>query len=261
MAETGGKSFISYELRGEIALIGLTRPEKRNAISDAVIEEMALMIERARAEAKAAVIFGEGQHFCAGLDLAEHSEKPLLDSIMGSRRWHEVFDRMQRGTIPFIAALHGAVVGGGFELAASCQIRVADETTYFGLPEGQRGIFVGGGGSVRIERLIGTSRMTDMMLTGRVAKAEEMERWGGVNYLTPAGGAVEKAIALAEEAASNSQFSNYAVMNALPRIRDMSSEDGLFVESMVSALASMTPEAQERLRAFLEKRAKKVLAD
>ena len=138
---------------------------------------------------------------------------------------------------------------------------MADETTYFGLPEGQRGIFVGGGGSVRIERLIGTSRMTDMMLTGRVAKAEEMERWGGVNYLAPAGGAIDKAIELAEEAASNSEFSNYAVMNALPRIRDMSSEDGLFVESMVSALASMTPEAQDRLRAFLEKRAKKVLAD
>lgn len=261
MAETERKSFVSYELRGNVALIGLTRPEKRNAISDAVIEELALVIERARNEAKAAVIFGEGQHFCAGLDLAEHSEKPLLDSIMGSRRWHEVFDRMQRGTIPFFAALHGAVVGGGFELASSCQIRVADETTYFGLPEGQRGIFVGGGGSVRIERLIGTSRMTDMMLTGRVAKAEEMERWGGVNYLAPAGGAIDKAIELAEEAASNSEFSNYAVMNALPRIRDMSSEDGLFVESMVSALASMTPEAQDRLRAFLEKRAKKVLAD
>ena len=82
MAETEGKSFVSYELRGNVALIGLTRPEKRNAISDAVIEELALVIERARNEAKAAVIFGEGQHFCAGLDLAEHSEKPLLDLIM-----------------------------------------------------------------------------------------------------------------------------------------------------------------------------------
>ncbi|WP_010140780.1 crotonase/enoyl-CoA hydratase family protein [Oceanicola sp. S124] len=261
MAGSDEKTFVSYEMRGDIAIIGLTRPEKRNAISDAVIEEFALKVDRASAEAKAAVIFGEGQHFCAGLDLLEHSAKPLLESVLGSRRWHEVFARMERGRIPFIAALHGAVVGGGFELASACHLRVADETTYFGLPEGQRGIFVGGGGSVRIERLIGTSRMTDMMLTGRVAKAAEMERWGGVNYVVEAGGSLDKAVALAEVTATNSTFSNYAIMNALPRIRDMSSEDGLFVESAVSALASMTPEAQDRLRAFLEKRAGKVLAN
>ena len=100
--------------------------------------------------------------------------------------------------------------------------------------------------------------MADLMLTGRVASAEQGERWGLAQYLVPAGTALEKAVELAAATAENAEMSNYAVLNALPRIQDMSSEDGLFVESLMSTLASGTPEAQERLRAFLEKRAKRL---
>lgn len=251
---------VTYDLRNGIALIGLNRTEKRNAISDRVVEALNVAIELAQSEAKAAVIYGEGTHFCAGLDLAEHVEKPLIAAVQGSRRWHRVFDGIERGAIPFIVALQGAVVGGGFELAAAAHIRVADETAFFGLPEGTRGIFVGGGGSVRIARLIGAQRMGDMMLTGRTVAPAQMEIWGGVSYVVPAGQALAKAIALAEAAAQNAPMSNYAIINALPRIRDMSSEDGLFVESLMSSLTSATPEATERLRAFLEKRTAKLSA-
>ena len=251
---------VTYELRGDIALIGLNRPAKRNAVSDRVVEALFLAVERAQDEAKAAVIHGAGPHFCAGLDLAEHAEKPLIAAVQGSRRWHRIFDAIERGGIPFVVALQGAVVGGGFELAAAAQVRVADETAFFGLPEGTRGIFVGGGGSVRIARLIGTQRMGDMMLTGRTVSPLQMEQWGGVSYVVPAGQALDKAIALAQAAAQNAPMSNYAIINALPRIRDMSSEDGLFVESLMSALTSVTPEATERLRAFLEKRTAKLAA-
>lgn len=254
------RSQVEYELRGEVAVITLNRPEKRNAISDRVVEAIGRAVDRATAEAKAAVIWGEGKHFCAGLDLAEHSTKTLKQAVEGSRSWHRIFDRIERGTIPFVAALKGAVVGGGFELAASAHIRVADATTYFGLPEGTRGIFVGGGGSVRIARLIGAARMGDMMLTGRTVSAEDMERWGGVSYVVPEGLSLDRAIDLARRTAENAELSNYAILNALPRIRDMSSEDGLFVESLMSALTTATPEAEERLRAFLEKRAGKVTA-
>lgn len=260
MDRTAGENLVTYELRGAVAVIGLNRPEKRNAISDRVVEALASALERAAAEARAGVIRGQGSHFCAGLDLGEHVEKPLIDAIAGSRRWHRVFDMIERGTIPFVSALQGAVVGGGFELAASTHIRVADASAFFGMPEGQRGIFVGGGGSVRIARLIGAARMGDMMLTGRTVTAEKMEAWGGINYVTPEGQSLEKAIELAEATAGNAQMSNYAILNALPRIQDMSSEDGLFMESIMSALTSVTPEAEERLRAFLEKRAKKVMA-
>jgi enoyl-CoA hydratase/carnithine racemase len=137
---------------------------------------------------------------------------------------------------------------------------VADSTAFFGLPEGQRGIFVGGGGAVRIARLIGAQRMSDMMLTGRTVSPDQMERWGGVSYVVPEGEALTRAIALAQAAATNAPMSNYAILNALPRIRDMSSEDGLFVESLMSSLTSVTPEAQERLRDFLEKRTARLQA-
>ena len=111
---------------------------------------------------------------------------------------------------------------------------------------------------MRIGRLIGAQRMADMMLTGRVATPEEAEAWGAVQYRTPAGGALEKAIALAMRMAENAPMSNYAVLNALPRIQDMSAEDGLFTESLMASLTTVTPEATERLRAFLEKRAKRL---
>ncbi len=252
------ETLVTYELRGKIALIGLNRPHKRNAISDRVVEAMNDAVLRATEEARAGVIFGHGPHFCAGLDLAEHSEKPLFQAVRGSRRWHVVFDHIERGVIPFVSAISGAAVGGGLELAAATHLRVADETAFFALPEGQRGIFVGGGGSVRVSRLIGAPRMGDMMLTGRTLKAEEMERWGGVSYVVPAGEALDHALVLAERMATNAEFTNYAIINALPRIADMSSEDGLFAESMVASLATMTDDAKDRLRAFLEKRAAKV---
>ncbi len=254
------ETLVSYRLQGEVAVIGLNRPSKRNAISDLVVDALRAAAERAQSEARAAVIYGEGDHFCAGLDLAEHKEKPLFDAIQGSRRWHEIFTAFARGPIPFISALHGAVVGGGFELAAATHLRVADETAFFGLPEGQRGIFVGGGGSVRIARLIGAARMGDMMLTGRTVSPAQMEIWGGVSYVVPRGQALARAIELAEAAASNAPLSNYAILNALPRIAEMSVEDGLFTESIMSALTSETPEAKQRLRDFLEKRAARLKA-
>lgn len=251
---------VTFDLRGDVAVIGLNRPAKRNAISDRVVEALHLAVERAQDEARAAVIHGVGTHFCAGLDLAEHAEKPLMAAVQGSRRWHRVFDGIERGGIPFVAALQGAVVGGGFELAAAAQIRVADATAFFGLPEGTRGIFVGGGGSVRIARLIGAQRMADMMLTGRTVAPAQMELWGGVSYVVAEGQALARALELATAAAANAPMSNWAILNALPRIRDMSSEDGLFVESLMASLTTLTPEAQTRLRDFLDKRAARLEA-
>ncbi|MCG6857434.1 MAG: crotonase/enoyl-CoA hydratase family protein [Salaquimonas sp.] len=248
----------TYELRDDVAFIGLNRPEKRNAISDRVVEAIAVAAARAEAEAKAVVLFGHGKHFSAGLDLAEHVEKSLTEGVAGSQRWHVVFDMIENGTIPWISAVHGAVVGGGLELAASTHLRVAARDAFFGLPEGQRGIFVGGGGSVRIARLMGVARMSDLMLTGRVASADEAERWNLVQYVVGEGEALNKATELAKKAASNAPFSNYAIINALPRIQDMSRSDGLFLESFIATFASATPEAKQGLRDFLEKRAGKV---
>lgn len=251
-------SLITFERRGEVAVIGLNRPDKRNAISDAVVEELDAAITRAEAEARAAVLFGHGPHFSAGLDLAEHARRSPIDGIRHSRRWHHVFGRIQRGRLPWIAALHGAVVGGGLELASAAHVRVADTTAFFALPEGQRGIFVGGGASVRTARLMGVARMTDLMLTGRSIDAATAEAWAVVNYVVPPGEALAQAVVLAARAASNAEMSNYAIIHALPRINDMSSEDGLFVESVVASFTALSPEAAERLQAFLTGKAGKV---
>ena len=95
---------ISMEQRGDVVLLGLNRPEKRNAISDRVIEALDAAITEAEKTAKAGVIFGHGKHFSAGLDLAEHVHKTPMEGVYGSRRWHQVFDRLYRGKMPWVAA-------------------------------------------------------------------------------------------------------------------------------------------------------------
>jgi len=252
---------ITYQLEGSIALIGLNRPDKRNAINDLLIDELRAAVLRAHEEADVAVLFGHGSNFCAGLDLAEALARATGQIKPPRKRrrhnWHEVFDLIARGPIPFVAALHGAVVGGGLELAMAAHVRVADDTVVCGLPEGQRGIFVGGGGTVRIQRVVGTTVMMDMMLTGRLLNAGESEREHIVRYVVPAGKALEKARAIAERVGRNSLETNWMIINVLPRVHDLSHDDGLFMEQLNSARAR-PPEAEARLREFVDGKAKKL---
>jgi (methylthio)acryloyl-CoA hydratase len=244
---------------GPVLHLRLNRPAKRNALSDPLIQQIHTTFVNLPEGTVAVVISGEGQHFCAGLDLSELVERDIHSAVLHSRMWHAAFDAIQFGSVPVVAALHGAVVGGGLELAAACHIRVADASTYYGLPEGQRGIFVGGGGSARIPRLIGVARMTDLMMTGRVFDADEGVAMGLSQYRVEEGKATEKALALAARIGQNAPMSNFAVMHALPRIADQSQSEGLFTEALMAAVAESTPEAQSRLRAFLEGRAGKVV--
>lgn len=252
---------LHFELRGEqqeVAVIRLTRGSKRNAINDALVLALRDLFEKMPTSVRAAVIDGEGEHFCAGLDLSELKERDAGQGLHHSRMWHAALECVQYGPVPVIAALHGAVVGGGLELASACHIRVADETTFFALPEGSRGIFVGGGGSVRIPRLIGVARMTDMMLTGRVVNAVDGERIGLAQYLVPTGTAFDKAFELAVRIATNAPLTNYALTHVLPRIADQPADQGFMTEAMMAAIAQSAPEAKDRVRAFLEGRADKV---
>lgn len=248
-------ALVEYDLDDGVAVIRINRPEKRNAMSDALLAALGEAVDRAAAEAKVAVLGTTGAHFCAGLDLDEQSKKSVMQGIDGSRSWHAVFSRIQRGAIPYIAVLRGAVIGGGLELASMAHIRVAEPDAFFAMPEGQRGIFVGGGGSVNITRLLGVARMTDMMLTGRVFSAEDGERLGIVNYLAEADGGMDRAMELARTIAGNAPLSNYVTINALQRIHDSGYDEGLFFETMIASLTQSTPEAIERMRAFVEKRA------
>ncbi|MGA9501011.1 MAG: crotonase/enoyl-CoA hydratase family protein, partial [Pseudolabrys sp.] len=153
--------------------------------------------------------------------------------------------------------LHGAVVGGGLELAAAAHVRVAERSAYYALPEGSRGIYVGGGGSVRLPRLIGVARMMDMMLTGRTYSAEEGQAIGLTTYLVEPGKGFAKGLELAQRIAGNAALTNFAVMHALPRIAEMDPAGGYAIEAMMSAIAQAGPDAKARLKDFLEKRAPK----
>ena len=249
---------LELELRGQVAVLRLARPTKRNALNDALILALRDTFEQLPSQVGAAVLDGAGEHFCAGLDLSELKERDAGQGMRHSRMWHAALDRVQYGPVPVVAALHGAVVGGGLELASACHIRVADESTFYALPEGSRGIFVGGGGSVRIPKLIGVARMTDMMLTGRVYDAAEGERIGLAQYLVPAGQAFDKALELAERIAGNAPLTNFALTHVLPRIAEQSADHGFMSEAMMAAIAQSAPEAKQRVRAFLDGKANKV---
>lgn len=249
---------LSLALTGEVAVLTLNRPQKRNALNDETVLGIEHFFTHLPPEVRAVVLAAEGDHFCAGLDLSELSERDAFAGLAHSRMWHRAFEAIEFGPVPVVAALQGAVVGGGLELAAAAHLRVADSTTFYALPEGMRGLFVGGGASVRVPRLIGVARMTDLMLTGRRYTAAEGMAAGLSQYVVDDGNALDKAIEIAQQLATNAPQSNYAIVHVLPRIAEANPREGYFMEAMMAAIAQSSDEAKDRMRAFLDGRAQKV---
>jgi enoyl-CoA hydratase/carnithine racemase len=257
-ATNTASSLLAIEQVGAVLTVGLNRPAKRNALNDGIIAEIERCFAELPDDIGAVVLHGIGDHFSSGLDLSELSERDATEGLMHSRVWHRAFDKIQFSRAPVIAALKGAVIGGGLELACAAHIRVAEPSTYFALPEGQRGIFVGGGASVRLPRLIGVARMADMMLTGRVYNAEEGVTQGFTQYLVEAGNGFAKAMELAERVSQNAPLTNFAVLQALPMIAECNPQAGLLMESLMATVALSEKEAKARIRAFLDRKAAKV---
>lgn len=252
---------ILLDLQDDGVLVAtLNRSAKRNALDAATVEELvALFTAVPRAGVRAVVLTAVGDHFCAGLDLVEHHAEDRSPAAFMHLclRWHEAFNKMEYGGVPIIAALKGAVVGGGLELASSAHIRVADAGTYFALPEGSRGLFTGGGATIRVSNLVGKARMIDMMLTGRVYKAPEAVEIGLAQYFVE-GSSFDKALELARIAARNLPLSNFAICSAISHIGNMSALDGAYAEAVVAGVVNTQPDARERLKAFANKTAARV---
>lgn len=245
---------------GPVAVIRLARPAKRNALDAATIEELIdIFSALPRSGLRAAVLCSEGDHFSAGLDLIEHlrEERTAADFMRICLRWHEAFNKMEYSGIPIFAALKGAVVGGGLELASAAHVRIADRSTYFALPEGQRGLFTGGGATIRVASLIGKARMIDMMLTGRIYRDREAVDVGLCQYLVD-GDSETKARELAALAAANPSLSNFAICSSISHVQNMSALDASYVEAIVAGMVNTQPESRERLRAFADKTAARV---
>jgi enoyl-CoA hydratase/carnithine racemase len=236
-------------------VVTLNRPQKRNALDTDTIEELVDFFSIApRAGVRAVVLAGAGDHFCAGLDLIEHhdEDRSPADFMHVCLRWHEAFNKMEYGGVPVIAALKGAVVGGGLELASAAHIRVMDQSAYFALPEGQRGLFTGGGATIRVTDLVGKSRMIDMMLTGRVYQGQEAIDLGFAQYLVE-GTSFDAAMEIARRTAQNLPLSNFAICSAVSHMQNMSAMDAAYAEAVVAGVVNTQPEARARLAAFADK--------
>lgn len=251
---------VRVERRGAIAIVTLNRPEKRNSLSDELVLGLQAFFSTIPRDVQAVVMNGTGDNFCAGLDLNELKEASTSESFETSVVGQRLNETVQFCKVPVIAVLHGAVIGGGMELAAAAHIRIAETSAYYALPEGTRGIFLGSGGSVRLPRLIGPSMVIDMMLTGRVYDATEgLQQLRFTQYLVDPGCGLKTAVALAEKVAKNAPLANYAIVQAIPRIVEQDPANGLFTEMLMVTLAQADEEAKLRLRDFLERKAGKVV--
>lgn len=252
--ESTVSEILKIALDGEIAVLTMNRPNKRNAMNDTLLDSLDRFFSKPPKDVRAVVLTGTAGHFCSGLDLSEHVSRSTEETLHHSRNWHRVMDVIQYGGLPVVSAIFGAAIGGGLELAASTHVRIAEASSIFQLPEGRRGIFVGGGATVRVGRILGADRMTEMMLTGRKYNATEALSLGLAHYSVADGEALALAMKLAGKIARNAPLSNYLMVNTISRVDDMSRSDGLFVESLSAAISQSTPDAEEGLKAFLEKR-------
>jgi enoyl-CoA hydratase/carnithine racemase len=179
-----------------IAVLTLDRPEKRNAICVQLLREIDAFFTAPPDGVRVAVMAGAGGHFCSGLDLSEQVRRDAEGAMRHSRGWHAVMDKIQFGRLPVVAAMSRAVIGGGSELATAAHVRIAEPSVIFQLPEGRRGIYVGGGASVRVGRILGADRMTEMMLTGRRYGAAEGLALGLAHYAVDVGEAMVLVLAM-----------------------------------------------------------------
>lgn len=245
---------IEIRVEGAIAHLTFNRPAKRNAVNDALLHGLGDFFGAIPETVRAIVMRGAGGHFSSGLDLSEQVEREPEQVMRHSRGWHRIMDQIQFSGVPVVAVLQGAVMGGGLEIAAAAHVRVAEPSALFRLPEGKRGIFVGGGATVRVGRIIGADRMTEMMLTGRTYDAQDGYRLGLAHHLVEEGQGHARAIELAREIAGNAALVNYLIIQSIARIGNMSHDDGLYAESLSAALSQSGADAREGLKAFLEKR-------
>ena len=248
---------LKIDIEDSIATLTMNRPDKRNAMCEELLDALDAFFSTPPKDVRVVILTGTAGHFCSGLDLSEHVHRSAEENLYHSRQWHGVMEKIQFGGLAVVSAMFGAVIGGGLELASSTHVRIAEPSTIFQLPEGRRGIFVGGGATARVGRLLGADRMTEMMLTGRKYDAETGVALGLAHYAVGEGEAMELARTLAGKIARNAPLSNYLMIQSIARINDMSQADGLFTESLAAALSQTTPDAEEGLRAFLEKRAPK----
>ncbi len=248
---------LKYEKKDSIAILTINRPDKLNAISNELTEELeSILDEIEKAEdLRVLVVTGAGDKaFVAGADIQELVERDALVGRKVSRKRQEIFARIENFAVPVVAAINGYALGGGLELALACSIRVCSERAQFGAPEVKLGIIPGDGGTQRLPRLVGLGRAMEMILTGDFIDAQEAFRIGLVNKVVPREALMEKVMDLAEKIAQRPPLAVRYAKEAVNRSQGGDSVLGYLIESYLHALTCTTEDKKEGVAAFLEKR-------
>jgi len=250
-------SHLAVEVEGPCAILRLTRPEKRNALTTETLVAIAEAAERfdVGSEARVLILTGEGSAFSAGADLAQALElRTGPETLKWNRAWQRAARALERSPLPAIAAIGGACMTGGLELALACDLRLAGEDAGFAITSAAIGSVAGGGGTQRLPRLIGPGRAKDLLFSARVVDAAEALELGLVERVVPAGEHLAGAKAWAAEIAAQAPLSLWLAKWAVNRGMEMTLEGGIDWEASLSAHAFATEDRSEGMQAFLEKR-------
>jgi len=236
-------------------LITLNRPEVRNAINPAMREELyhAFSEFEKDSDVRVIIITGGSKAFAAGADIAAMVEKTAVEQFSRASLWDLTF-KMEQSRKPVIAAVAGFCLGGGCELAMACDVRIAAESARFGQAEINIGIIPGGGGTVRLTRLVGLGRAKELVLTGQMISAQEALRINLVNKVVPDESLMDEALEMARMMTRHSPvalgLAKYAVQNAA----EADLHTARTIENTCFSLAFASEDKTEGMRAFLEKR-------
>jgi enoyl-CoA hydratase len=241
--------------RDGVALITLDRPDALNALNFALLEELVTALESFDRDpaCRAMVITGSGEKaFAAGADIRELAEQTPV-TLLRDDEFHR-WERIKRIRKPLIAAVRGHALGGGCELAMTCDLLVAGADAQFGQPEIRLGVMPGAGGTQRLTRAIGKAKAMDMVLTGRTMSAQEADQHGLVTKVVPAAETVTAALDLASKIASMPPVAVIAAKEAVNRAFELSLEAGLELERRDFFLLFASEDQDEGMAAFVEKR-------
>jgi enoyl-CoA hydratase len=247
---------LTFQVADRIATITVNRPDKLNALNDALMAELSLAIDEAvrRADVRGVLLTGAGRAFVAGADIAELADQTAVEGKARAERGQRTFRKFEQSPKPTIAAVNCFALGGGCELAMACHVRIASDVAKFGQPEVKLGIVPGYGASQRLPRLVGKGRALQLLLTGEMIDAAEAYRIGLVNRVVPAAELLDAARAMLTTIIAQGPLAIAHCIEAVDRGLDMPLDDGIALEASYFGLLSATTDKAEGMRAFLEKR-------
>lgn len=249
-------STINYKSDGQIVFLTINSPPA-NALSTTILEDIDESLSKIEKEntVKAIVLQGEGRFFSAGADIKEFTSlQKSSDYASLSRKGQLLFERIEHFQVPVIAAIHGAALGGGLELAMACHMRIVGKTSKFGMPEINLGIIPGFAGTQRLPQLVGMPKAYEMLLTGALISGEEAHLYGLANQVCADDEVHAEAEKLAKVIAQKSMLSINKVMELVPYAKNSQFNEGAEAEAVAFGNIFGTEDASEGIAAFLEKR-------